>query len=219
VEDPRGHFGVFALYASYLFLRRLAMSEKSLFRIGAASAFLGSALGVLANLIHPRADDPADTITLLREAVANPGLWIADHMAIMISGLLAVAGLVAISRSIRESPGKDWAQFGAAGAMIGGAILCLFIAIDSAAFLVAGQTLGHRVFRADAHFVWAGVASKQLVSQMVGSRGAYWRTGRNADRIHSILRWDHLSAVQCPLHKYFGYPDGLVVGGERDSVA
>lgn len=108
------------------------MREALLFRIGSVSAILGGILAIIVNVFHPRTAS-IEQVEPWLAMVAASGIWLGDHVAIIVPNLMLTGGLVAIAHSITEARGAAWAQLGLAGAIIGAAVLAVWIAVDGIA--------------------------------------------------------------------------------------
>lgn len=114
------------------------MRERSLYRIGAVSAIVGSVLAVVVNLLHPRTPDIARVEAFLPMVAGSAG-WVGDHVGILFAVLLVTGGLVVISRSIGTEPGAAWAALGLAGALVSTAIGLVWMATDGIAMKVVAD--------------------------------------------------------------------------------
>ena len=104
------------------------MKDRELVRYGAAFGLAGAAIGIVANLLHPRTFATAETARF--QLIADSGIWKLDHYLIGAAVLLSLAGLVAFASYMEGRPGHAWARFGFVTGVIGGAIGILVAAID-----------------------------------------------------------------------------------------
>ena len=108
------------------------MNQRTLFRVGAIGAMVGAALGLISNLLHPRASG-IDTSQEELALVADSSIWVLDHYLIAWALGFGFVGLMAISHSFSGEGGESWGRF-ARGAAIGSvAIAVVTIAVDGVA--------------------------------------------------------------------------------------
>src|SRR5437879_12003351 len=108
------------------------MPERTLTRIGAAAAVLGSVRGLRSSVLHPRVSAPANTNAFLRQ-VAESTIWVGDHVGIIFAMLLVTGGLVAVYRSITSGPGAAWARLGFAAALVSAGLGFVTVAVEGIA--------------------------------------------------------------------------------------
>lgn len=106
--------------------------DRALIRIGSVSAIVGAALGMVANILHPRSPNIEVTQAQI-ETVAASDIWLTDHLALLVSSVLVLGGLIALRRSITGQPGAAWAEFGFAGALVSTAVLVVLFGLDGIA--------------------------------------------------------------------------------------
>jgi hypothetical protein len=101
------------------------------FRIGGWAAIVGALLGMVGNLIHPVTpiDDPEGVARI----IADSGIWVPVHLAILLGIVLMLGGLVAIRQSIREGVAGALARFGLVAAIAGATIGFVLIILDGVA--------------------------------------------------------------------------------------
>ena len=104
------------------------MSDRSLVRIGAAFGLVGAALGVLANLLHPRT--PEEGAIPQFELVADSGFWNLDHYVVLLAVLFIVGGYFALERYSEGTPAAAWARLGLFVAVAGAAVGAILVAVD-----------------------------------------------------------------------------------------
>ncbi|HJR46460.1 MAG TPA: hypothetical protein VJ927_12740 [Actinomycetota bacterium] len=108
------------------------MLDRSVLRIGGAAAMAGAVLGLVANLLHPRASG-VDTSREELQLVADSDIWLLDHYLIGWSLALAGVALVCIALSHATEPARSWGRV-AFGFAIGSiAIAFAGIAVDGRA--------------------------------------------------------------------------------------
>ncbi len=105
------------------------MSQTSFYRIGAMALIVGTVFALVFNIVHGRASDATSTEAQLRLA-ADKGPWIVIHLGLFVGVLLITGGLLALARSLDWEAGSAWARFGAAGALISGALFVALMATD-----------------------------------------------------------------------------------------
>jgi Domain of unknown function (DUF4386) len=106
------------------------MSDETrwVFRIGGVAAVAGSLLGMVGNLIHPVT--PIDDPEGVAQEIADSGMWVAIHLAIVLGIALMLGGLVAIRHSIREGVAAALARFGLVAAIAGTTIGLILVILD-----------------------------------------------------------------------------------------
>src|SRR6266540_4352962 len=88
------------------------------FMIGGSSAAAGAILGLVGNLIHPATSGPAHPAETAR-VVANSSIWVPLHIALLVSFIFMLGGLVAIHDSITRGRAAVVARFGLIAAIVG----------------------------------------------------------------------------------------------------
>ena len=107
------------------------LSEEWLFKAGATLFLVAGPLGGLGQALHPR-PNPDDHLSMIAAAAATP-FWIPIHVASMLSVVLTLAGLVALSRSLSTQPERGLARLGLMTAVIGAAVTLVGLALDGVA--------------------------------------------------------------------------------------
>ncbi|MEE8363568.1 MAG: hypothetical protein V3S18_05815 [Dehalococcoidia bacterium] len=105
------------------------MEDRTLVRIGAASAVLGAIITVIGNVMYPRVDDVDDVQELATE-IAGSDVWIGTHFGLMIGVVLILGGLIALARTITGENGRALARLGLAAALVSTAVFAVLMAID-----------------------------------------------------------------------------------------
>ncbi len=105
--------------------------DRSLFRLGGASAVLGALLGMVGNLIHPVT--PIDDPEGVAQVIADSEIWIPVHLVIFLGLVLMLGGLVALSHSIRRGSAGALARFGLLAAIAGATIGLVDVILDGVA--------------------------------------------------------------------------------------
>jgi hypothetical protein len=105
-----------------------ASYERSLLRIGGASAVVGALLGGVGNLLHPAT--PIDDPVGVARAIAQSEIWAPVHLVIVLGIALMLGGLVAIYHSIRGGTAGALARFGLFAAVAGATIGFVLVILD-----------------------------------------------------------------------------------------
>ncbi len=104
----------------------------------------GSVLGAVGNALHPHVANP-DAAAVVR-SIADNGLWVAIHLAIIVAILMLIGGLIGLADQLQGTPGHDLARLGVGAALIGGAVVTVSTSIDGFAMkalaLAAGNATG-----------------------------------------------------------------------------
>ena len=120
--------------------RRSAVGELNLLRLGGMSGIAGGVLAIVANALHPRlAPKDLSSPTKLLDLIAGYKLWKVDHLAIVISALLALLAFVAIARAMLGTPGAPWARVALGAAIATGAVGVVSFAIDGSVMGALGK--------------------------------------------------------------------------------
>lgn len=105
--------------------------DRWVFRIGGVAAIVGALLGMVGNLIHPVT--PVDDPEGVARVIADSGIWVPVHLAIVLGIVLMLGGLVAIHHSIRGGVAGALARFGLVAAIAGAAIGLVLVILDGVA--------------------------------------------------------------------------------------
>ena len=114
------------------------MPERALLRIGSVSAIVGAVLAVIVNVLHPRGAEFGDTRGHLQE-IADSGIYVGDHLGILVAVLLMVGGLIALYRSISSGTAAALARLGFAAALVSAAFVSVEMALDGTAMKVVAD--------------------------------------------------------------------------------
>ena len=106
--------------------------DDPLFRIGAIMLVVGSILAIATNLAHPNPHDIGDPVAQLR-LISQTAYWGPVHVGIVVSGLIRLGGLVALTASFSGGYAAAWARIALAGAVVGSAASVVLFAIDGMA--------------------------------------------------------------------------------------
>lgn len=109
-----------------------AMEDRSLIRVGAAFGLVGAVIATVANLLHPRTPEDADAIWF--GVIADSGVWDFVHFLIGVAILFVLAGLVALARYVRGTPGAGWGAITLIIGIAGASVALVHTAIDGYAF-------------------------------------------------------------------------------------
>ncbi len=86
----------------------VAGSDRRLYRAGAIAGFVGTAIGLVTNAIHPRNILGAETEVGLQR-IADFGLWLPVHLGFVVALALGLVTFMAVYRSIADGP-SPWAR-------------------------------------------------------------------------------------------------------------
>ena len=100
-------------------------------RAGAAAAIVGSLLGLVFNVLHPRGSSFETNEHL--GMVAGSRIWIFDHYMLFWAIAISLIGLIVIGRSFEDEPAASWGRIAAGWAMIGGAVALVLLMVDGIA--------------------------------------------------------------------------------------
>jgi hypothetical protein len=97
--------------------------------MGAGAAMVGTVIGIVFNLLHPRNPDAFDSVEGELQMIADSGIWQLDHFMLTLSVAIGFVGLIAIALSMGGTPAELWARtgiiFGGASAAVALALLAL----------------------------------------------------------------------------------------------
>jgi hypothetical protein len=124
------------------------MSDRTLFRLGAAAAVVGAVIALVLNAVHPRASDFEDPVRAEIQMVQQSDAWIPIHLGILAGVLLITFGLFAVARSLKGGPGEGVARVALGSLLISTAIGVMGVAVDGyAQKAVADAAEGGRALR------------------------------------------------------------------------
>jgi hypothetical protein len=106
-------------------------SERSIIRIGAMAGIAGALVAMVGNLLHPAT--PTGNPEGVARTIADSGIWVADHLAIVIGLILMLGGLVAIYHSIRDGTAAALARLGYISAIGGVTVGLILVTLDGIA--------------------------------------------------------------------------------------
>jgi hypothetical protein len=102
-----------------------------IYRMGGASAIVGSVLAGVGNLLHPVT--PEHNPVGVARVIAESDIWTPVHLVIVLGIFLMLGGLVAIYHSIRGGLAGALARFGLFAAVAGGTIGLVLVILDGVA--------------------------------------------------------------------------------------
>ncbi len=223
------------------------MPERTLTRIGAASAILGAVLGLVVNVLDPRVNDPANTKAFLRQ-VAESTIWVGDHVGMIFAVLLVTGGLVAVYRSITSGPGAAWARLGFAAALVSAGVGLVTFAVEGIAIKRVAvawasaprgeKAVAFRVAEALVQIQWAldsvwiliffgatfilygvAVVLSDVYPKWLGLGGGRRGTGLESSRAPHRLSRGLVPSLQHPLTHFLDPPDRLDIRDGSPSMA
>jgi hypothetical protein len=100
-------------------------------RLGAWAGIVGSLVAMVGNLLHPAT--PIGDPEGVAQAIADSGIWVADHLAIVLGLVLMLGGLVAIARSIGGGLPGALARLGQIAAIAGVTVGLILVTLDGVA--------------------------------------------------------------------------------------
>lgn len=102
-------------------------------RIGSVAGIAGAVMGMVGNLAHPATPAASEDPEGLVQTVAGSGVWVPDHLVILLGLILMLGGLVAISHSIRGGLPGAMARLGYIAAVGGVTVGLILLIIDGVA--------------------------------------------------------------------------------------
>lgn len=111
--------------------QRSVHDDRPVLRLGGACAVAGGVLGVVLNLLHPRTSDIGATEVELRLIQEN-GQWLAVHVGILATLVIAFLGLVAVAYSMYGERGL-WARVALYAAVASAPVALVSVAFDGIA--------------------------------------------------------------------------------------
>jgi Domain of unknown function (DUF4386) len=102
--------------------------ERWVLRIGGWAAIVGSLLGMVGNLVHPVT--PVDDPEGVAQVIADSGMWVPIHLAIVLGILIMLGGLAALRHSIPEGLAGALARFGLVASIAGVTIGLVLVHLD-----------------------------------------------------------------------------------------
>ena len=108
------------------------MPEKHMMRIGAAAGVIGAILLMIANILHPRADDIHITAEQIKE-VAQSDFWITDHLLILVGSILIAVFLIALHRTMLDGLAGTLSRLAYFGTLASTAVVTVLMGLDGMA--------------------------------------------------------------------------------------
>jgi hypothetical protein len=105
--------------------------DRSVLRLGGLCAVAGGVLGVVLNLLHPRTSEIGAVEAELR-LIRDNGQWLAVHVGILATLVIAFLGLVAIAYSMYGERGL-WARTALYAAVAAAPVALVSVALDGIA--------------------------------------------------------------------------------------
>jgi hypothetical protein len=140
------------------------MEDRSYVRMGGMAAVIGGLLALVANVLHPRWTDTEDVE--LYTDIADSGIWVADHLVLVVALILTIAGVVAIARSLEGGDGDTLARYGSLATVIGGAVALAQASLDGYAMRAAAEAFVHASDQDRVGAFWAANAIDKLGTGM-----------------------------------------------------
>lgn len=106
-------------------------SEAWVIRLGAWAGIIGSLVAMVGNLLHPAT--PTGDPEGVARTIAESGIWVADHLAIVLGLILMLGGLVAVTRSIPAGMPRALARLGQVAAVAGVTVGVILVTLDGVA--------------------------------------------------------------------------------------
>ena len=108
------------------------MEEKYTLRIGAAAGVIGALVFIAGNLLHARSADIDDYAEQIK-AVAASGIWITDHLLLLVGGIVIGVFLIALHRTMTDGWAGALSRLGYFGTVASTAVLTVLIGVDGIA--------------------------------------------------------------------------------------
>ncbi len=108
------------------------MSERHMMQIGAISGIVGAVIFAAANMLHPRSPD-IEVYARQIETVAGSDIWIADHLLLLIGGVLIAGFLVALHRTMLDGLAGALSRLAYFGALASTSVLTVLVGLDGMA--------------------------------------------------------------------------------------
>ena len=117
------------------------MTERRLLRIGAAAAFVGAIAAIVLLAVIPVEDEEyIDAPAAAFQEIASNAFWIPWSTLLLLSMLLILGGLGAISRSMTGDRGEVWSRAGFIAAAVGAAVGVVLMGVDGTALKKAAES-------------------------------------------------------------------------------
>jgi len=116
------------------------MLTRGLARLGAVAAIVGTVIGIVFNLLHPRPDEL--TAAAAVRSATTEDIWILDHYMLGLAIGLGFLALVVIGRSFVVTGSVPWARVAVYAAIGSSAIGFATIGVDGFAIAQAAEVAG-----------------------------------------------------------------------------
>lgn len=113
--------------------------DRTVLRAGAGAAMVGAVLGLVFNILHPRATDDLDEVVTELDLVADSGIWLFDHYMLAWAVAFALVGYIAIARSYPDGPGASWGRIALGSAIVGVTVTFATVLVDGPAMKEAAD--------------------------------------------------------------------------------
>ncbi len=108
------------------------MSEPTLLKTGSGLMIVGAVLGIVVNVLHPRTSDVTN-VSAYAELFSSSGIWVGDHLGILVAILFISAGLLALYRSFSGERAIAFARLGAGSLLVSASVWSVLVGIDGIA--------------------------------------------------------------------------------------
>ena len=105
-----------------------AGSDRRLYRAGAIAGFIGTAIALITNAVHPRDLFGVESATALQR-IANFGPWLIVHFGFVVAVVLGLITFMAVYRSIANGP-SPWARPALAVVLVSSALTLVSFLMD-----------------------------------------------------------------------------------------
>lgn len=106
------------------------MLDRSVLRLGGGAAMTGAVVGLVFNLLHPRAGDALDDAAAELALISDDGMWQFTHYMLGISVVLGLAAILVIGRSFPDQPAASWGLLAAGVGIASTVMLLSAVALD-----------------------------------------------------------------------------------------
>ena len=100
------------------------------FRVGAGAAMVGTVIGVIFNLLHPRSADAFESVEGELQMIADSDIWKFDHIMLAVSIAIGAVGFIAIALSMANTAGDAWARTAALFGTASAGVMMVLIGLD-----------------------------------------------------------------------------------------
>ena len=103
-------------------------SDRTLYRAGAIAGFIGTAIALVTNAVHPRNLFGNESATTLQR-IADFGPWLVVHLGFIVALLLGLVTFMAVYRSIADGP-SPWVRPALGVILVSSAVTLVSFAMD-----------------------------------------------------------------------------------------